>query len=111
MLHRKHTSTWSYIGLIATIAGIVTLSILVISFARIPVVPATASRFSIGLIIGPLYSSFSRDGVLENMNRKLILKVIKQRGGITFTELKRELNLQNGVLAYHLSLLERNHYI
>lgn len=63
------------------------------------------------VFLAPLYSSFSRDGIMENMNRKIILKLIQNRSGITFTEMKRELNLQNGVLAYHLSLLEKNHYI
>lgn len=59
----------------------------------------------------PLYSSFSREGLLANMNRRLILSSIKKKGGITFTELKENLGLQNGVLAYHLSILQKNHFI
>ena len=59
----------------------------------------------------PLYSSFSREGLLVNMNRRLIVSMIKKKEGITFTELKQKLDLQNGVLAYHLSILQKNHFI
>jgi predicted transcriptional regulator len=53
----------------------------------------------------------SKEAILENMNRRLIIKEVKNHSGITFTEIKNDLGLKNGVLAYHLSLLEKNHYI
>jgi len=63
------------------------------------------------IIAAPLYSSFSREAVLHNINRKRIMKVIEANEGITFSAIKTKLGLQNGVLAYHLAMLEKNHYI
>jgi len=116
MLHRKHWNirssigelegTWSRAPLFLSLA-------LVLSWiVRESSLGSVWGSFSFGLLLPiPLYSSFSREGLLENLNRRLILSLVKKKGGITFTELKRDLNLQNGVLAYHLSLLQKNHYI
>ena len=58
-----------------------------------------------------MYSSFSKKAVLENLNRRLILKFISTNEGITFSALKEKIGLQNGVLAYHLAMLDKNRYI
>ena len=63
------------------------------------------------LLVLPLYSTISRDRLLENANRKQIFQLITTNQGITFTDLKEELGIMNGALAYHLQTLERRQYI
>jgi len=112
MLHGKHMNIRSYLGDSRKLFGIGPAFLVLLSLALFFGFQRTDEHviLSSALII-PLYSSFSKEAILENMNRRLILSVIKKHGGITFTEIKNELGLQNGVLAYHLSLLEKNHYI
>jgi len=86
--------------------------VLLVSWIASSVIPSIPYLAPAPLLWGvPLYSSFSRNAVLENINRQRILKLIKKKEGITFTALKNELGLQNGVLAYHLAMLEKSHYI
>lgn len=61
--------------------------------------------------LAPLYSTISRDRLMENDNRRQIVDLINARQGITFTNLMDELGLKNGALAYHLYTLERRRYI
>jgi predicted transcriptional regulator len=52
-----------------------------------------------------------REDILRNHNRNSIVNLVKDNKGITFTEIKDKLNLENGVLAYHINVLEKNIYI
>ncbi|MCK4613375.1 MAG: winged helix-turn-helix transcriptional regulator, partial [Thermoplasmata archaeon] len=62
-------------------------------------------------LVVPLYSTLSRDRLMENKNRRNIIAIINAREGITFTSLMKELGLKNGALAYHLHTLERGRFI
>lgn len=62
-------------------------------------------------ILVPLYSTLSREKLMENDNRRQIVALISSNEGITFTSLMDELGLKNGALAYHLYTLERQRYI
>ena len=59
----------------------------------------------------PLYTTISKDRLMENENRRQIVAIINSQEGITFTDLMEELGLKNGALAYHLYTLERRRYI
>jgi len=112
MLCRKHTNIRSLLGELNNSRSFVPLLLAMVSIWILREPLELAGRFGIPLGIAvPLYSSFSKEGILENINRQIILKLVQKRPGITFTELKQDLNLQNGVLAYHLSILQKNHYI
>ena len=59
----------------------------------------------------PLYTTISRNNVMKNKKRQEIYHVLSRKKGMTFSELMRELHMKNGVLAYHLALLEKNKYV
>jgi predicted transcriptional regulator len=60
-----------------------------------------------GTIIVPLYMRIRGLRVLENFNRGRIFGYVSSRPGCTFTDLKKELAVLNGELAYHLMVLEK----
>ncbi|MGA1820609.1 MAG: winged helix-turn-helix transcriptional regulator [Thermoplasmatota archaeon] len=62
-------------------------------------------------ILLSLYARHKRNELLENMNRKHLIDIIKEKPGIHFSELQRELDLKQGVLSYHLNVLEKNELI
>jgi len=62
-------------------------------------------------LFAPLYSTISRSNAMNNKKRQEICELLAQRKGLTFSELMRMLGMKNGVLAYHLSLLEKNKYV
>ncbi len=49
--------------------------------------------------------------MLKNENRRQIVAIITRKQGITYTSLKKELGLKDGVLAYHLATLEKRRFI
>jgi predicted transcriptional regulator len=64
------------------------------------------------LVIGTFsYSRLKRKSILDNLNRKNIYENIKANPGIHYMELQRELDIPQGVLAYHLNVLEKREYI
>jgi len=62
-------------------------------------------------LFAPLYTTISRSNVMNNKKRQEICELLAERKGLTFSELMRGLDMKNGVLAYHLSLLEKNKYV
>lgn len=52
-----------------------------------------------------------RQDILELPLRSDMYHLIQKRGGITFTEIKKELDRNNGVTAYQLNILQKNHLI
>jgi DNA-binding MarR family transcriptional regulator len=80
--------------------------------ALIYLISGQGRRYAIlRILILPLYTTISRDKLMENDNRKQIVELITSNEGITFTDLMDELGLKNGALAYHLYTLERRRYI
>jgi predicted transcriptional regulator len=71
----------------------------------------TAPLIATSGLVTKLYSTISKDDIMENKNRKNIVALIDSNHGITFTAMMDELGLKNGNLAYHLYTLERRRYI
>jgi DNA-binding MarR family transcriptional regulator len=59
----------------------------------------------------PLYSRLKKEEVLDQFTRGRIYEYIRNNPGDHYNSIKQELNLNNGVLAYHLKTLEREDYI
>lgn len=59
----------------------------------------------------PLYSRIKGKKLLDHSLRENIYKLILKNPGINFTSLMKMLNVKNGVLAYHLKILEREEMI
>ncbi|MGA1872903.1 MAG: winged helix-turn-helix transcriptional regulator [Thermoplasmatota archaeon] len=65
----------------------------------------------IAILIPAFYARHKRSELLNNLNRKHLYDTIKGTPGIHFSELQRELDLKQGVLSYHLNVLEKNEMI
>lgn len=59
----------------------------------------------------PLYMKINRKDLLKNRKRKLIYKYISTNPGDNFNGIKQALSLPNGVLTYHLKILEREDFV
>ena len=55
----------------------------------------------------PLYTRLKRDHLMDHVHRAKLAKFIEASPGTHFSEIKRKLDLHNGVLAYHIKALER----
>lgn len=53
-------------------------------------------------------SRLSEDGLLENPSRQLLLDLVTNQPGLSFTELRRATNLASGACQYHLYVLIRS---
>lgn len=59
----------------------------------------------------PLYTRLRREGLLNHQLREQIFGYVLAHPGACFSQIMKELNLTNGVLAYHLSTLERERLV
>ncbi|MGA1848043.1 MAG: winged helix-turn-helix transcriptional regulator, partial [Thermoplasmatota archaeon] len=57
------------------------------------------------------YSRLRRKALTENLNRKRIMEVIRESPGIHFQKIMRVTGLKQGVLSYHVNILEKENYI
>lgn len=55
----------------------------------------------------PLYTKLHKDKILDHFTRGRVYEFIRNNPGVHYSELKRELDLNNGSLTYHLHTLER----
>jgi predicted transcriptional regulator len=62
-------------------------------------------------IIVPLFVRIKKDRVLDHFTRGQIFGFIKANPGTHYIAIQEHMDLQNGVLAYHLKVLEREEYI
>jgi predicted transcriptional regulator len=62
-------------------------------------------------LIIPLYTKLKRMEVLDHVTRGKILGFIMASPGSHYNQIKTRLSLNNGTLAYHLRVLEREEYI
>jgi predicted transcriptional regulator len=60
-----------------------------------------------GLIFLPLYTRLSKKDVLDHFVRGQIFGYIKVNPGDNYTTIKKNLDLNNGTLTYHLNVLEK----
>lgn len=65
----------------------------------------------ISIFISPLYSRLNKNELLEQKNRSDIYSYIVDNPGVNYTRLLQDLNLGNGTLVHHLTILERERYI
>jgi len=77
----------------------------------ITITAACTLSFLISLILQYQYARRKESELMDNANRKRLFEIIKERSGIHFSELQRELDLKQGVLSYHLNILEKNELI
>jgi predicted transcriptional regulator len=68
-------------------------------------------KYSMTLLLLPLFTRFTRDQVLDNKNRHAIHGLIIDNPGIHFNAIIKEYNLPLGVATYHLDVLEREEFI
>jgi predicted transcriptional regulator len=70
-------------------------------------------KFKIASLFGgfPLFTKLREDKILDNENRARIMDLIKETPGIHYTKIKDELNMNNGTISYHLSVLMREERI
>lgn len=90
--------------LYSSVAGTVSFIIAMLAFAE-------SSRYRILLFLVPLYMRMSKKDISEHYTRGEILGYIKQNPGESYNNIKRDLEMSNGKLAYHLSVLEKGGFI
>jgi len=61
--------------------------------------------------VSPLYTRLKREEVLDQLTRDMIYEYITSHPGHHYNEIKNNLGLKNGTLAYHLRTLERENFI
>ncbi len=62
-------------------------------------------------IVAPLYTRLRRDELLDNATRQQVIEFLIRNPGVTYSQLRDELGLQNGTAMYHLRVLEREELI
>ena len=82
---------------------------LMVAVGLIGAVTATeVGKFGLmNLIILPLYTKIGKKDILDHFVRGEIYGYIKVNPGDNYTTIKKNLDLNNGTLTYHLSVLER----
>ncbi|MDG6224008.1 MAG: winged helix-turn-helix transcriptional regulator [Candidatus Thermoplasmatota archaeon] len=58
-----------------------------------------------------ILAKISKKGIFDNINRKNIYDTIKENQGIHFRDLMKMVDIKQGVLGYHLNILEDENYI
>jgi predicted transcriptional regulator len=91
------------------------LAVVVVAGGALASVGAVAStevgRYSLLVAFVPLYARVRKDEVLDNSVRYLIHGHVIDNPGIHYKALLRELDLSNGLVTYHLEVLEREGFI
>ncbi len=97
--------------LIALTAIIVVISSIIIA-ALVIASLSEATKYSImAFILVPLYTRLKKEEMLDNYTRGEIRGYIVANPGTHYSRIKRDLNLNNGTLIYHLSTLEREGFV
>ena len=90
--------------LYSSVAGVVSFFVAYVAFAE-------SARYRLLLFFVPLYMRMSKKDIVEHYTRGEILGYIKQNPGESYNNIKRDLEMSNGKLAYHLSVLEKGSLI
>jgi DNA-binding MarR family transcriptional regulator len=103
----------SFIAIISTptaIAGIT--SLLAIGIIGTALGSTEVGKFRIlSLLFIPLYTKLHKNKILDHFTRGRVYEYIRNNPGVHYSEIKRELDLNNGNLTYHLHTLEREELI
>jgi len=57
------------------------------------------------------YTRIRRRSILENINRRRIYERIKEKPGIHFSALLKDLGIKSGTLSHHINILENEEYV
>ncbi|MCK5252908.1 MAG: winged helix-turn-helix transcriptional regulator, partial [Thermoplasmata archaeon] len=68
-------------------------------------------KYSLLLLLLPLFTRFTKDQVMDNKNRHAIHGLIIDNPGIHFNGIMKEYEIPAGVATYHLAVLERENFI
>ena len=90
------------------ILGLMLAIILAIGLAIVVMEPW---RYALVMLMLPFLSKLAKDKLLEHRVRYAIQGIIIEKPGIHYSAIIEELGLTNGVAAYHLEVLEREHFI
>jgi predicted transcriptional regulator len=96
---------------IARLIIIILILLATFSFMLIRYLGTELGKYKFYCFISPLYSKLKKERLLDNKTRGRIRKHIQAHPGAHYNELKRNLNISNGTLAYHLMTLERGGFI
>jgi predicted transcriptional regulator len=94
------------VGSPVAIVGITSVVILGIVAVAIGGTEVGKYKFLLLLFI-PLYTKLHKDKILDHFTRGRVYEYIRNHPGTHYSEIKRELDLNNGSLTYHLHTLER----
>ena len=88
----------------------VAVSILSLSglFAFLYIIFNESGKYKFLSFIIPLFARYPKDEVLDNFVRGQIYGFIKSNPGCHYSYIKKKLEIQNGILAYHLKILEKS---
>lgn len=88
---------------------IVTASVLIVLLGSVTAFSSTeAGRFQAMMLLIPLFTRLKEDDILAQETRWKIMGAVYAQPGITYSELKRVLNLENGTLIHHTHVLKKN---
>jgi predicted transcriptional regulator len=68
-------------------------------------------RYKFFTFMLPLFTRLKKAKVLDHFDRGRIFEYITKNPGAHYSEIKTNLDLNNGALAYHLKVLEREEYV
>jgi len=68
-------------------------------------------KYSLILLLLPLFTRFTREKIMDNKNRHAIHGLIIDNPGIHFNGIMKEYDIPAGVATYHLDVLERENFI
>lgn len=88
----------------SAVAGLISFILAIIAFAE-------SARYRFLLFLVPLYMRMSKKDITEHYTRGEILGYVKQNPGESYNNIKRDLEMSNGKLAYHLSVLEKGGFL
>lgn len=83
----------------------------IVLFAIGALATTETGRYSLLLLLVPLYAKLKREQVLDNRVRYLLHGHIIDNPGLHFNALLREFGLSTGLATYHLDVLEREGFI
>jgi predicted transcriptional regulator/competence protein ComGC len=101
------------IGVIESPLAIVSISSLIIlGTIGAAVTSHEAGKYwLLSLLFIPLYTKLHKNKILDHFTRGRVYEYVRNNPGTHYSEIKRELELNNGSLTYHLHTLEREELI
>ena len=90
---------------VAAGAGVLMLGALMVGFTE------NGRYWFLKFMLVPLYTRLKREKILDHFLRGQVYGFIKANPGAHYNLIRKKLNINNGALAYHISVLERERFI